>query len=154
MAVIFFDSSALVKRYAREAGTAWVISLFKPIRAHRVYVARLTSVEVVSALSRRVRAGSISAVAAAKAATRFRRAFIGKFRTVDINEVLIDRAAALAEKHVLRAYDAVQLAAALTVNDGRLATGATPLTLISADDALNAAAVAEGLTVDNPNQHP
>jgi len=154
MAVIFLDSSALVKRYAREIGTAWVINLFKLIRANRVYVARITSVEVVSALSRRVRAGSLSAGAAAKAAARFHRAFTGKFRTVDITEVLIDRATALAGKHVLRAYDAVQLAAALTINDGRLAAGAPALTLVSADDALNAAALAEGLAVDNPNQHP
>jgi hypothetical protein len=35
----------------------------------------------------------------------------------------------------------------------RLAVGLPPLTLLSADTDLNAAAVSEGLTVDNPNNH-
>lgn len=154
MAAFFFDSSALVKRYAREVGTAWVISLFKPAAAHRIYVARIASVEVVSALARRVRSQTLSSDAAAKAITSFRRAFLGKYRKVEITDVLLDRATGLAEKHALRAYDAVQLAAALSTNDSRLATGASALTLISADDALNTAAVAVGLSVDNPNWHP
>ena len=51
-------------------------------------------------------------------------------------------------------YDAVQLAASLTANDERILIGANPVTLISADNALNAAASLEGLAVDNPNQHP
>jgi len=41
-----------------------------------------------------------------------------------------------------------------TANDERLAAGAPNLTLISADNALNSAAIAEGLAVDNPNHHP
>jgi uncharacterized protein len=59
----------------------------------------------------------------------------------------------LAETHALRAYDAVQLAAAVEVNAQCAALGVA-LTLISADAALNAAAMAEGLTVDDPNSHP
>lgn len=67
-----------------------------------------------------------------------------------------------AEKYVLRAYDAVQLAAAVAINSQfvaeTLALGiAAPigpiLTLISSDIALNAAAVAEGLIVEDPNNH-
>lgn len=154
MAAYFFDSSALAKRYIRETGTAWVIGLFKPAAANRIYVARLASVEVISALTRRARAGTLGPDAAVKACARFRRSFVGRFRTVEINESLLDRATALAETYALRAYDAVQLAAALNANDGRLAAGATMLTLISADNALNDAAVAEGLVVDNPNDHP
>jgi hypothetical protein len=42
----------------------------------------------------------------------------------------------------------------LQINSERLAIGATPITLISADDTLNAAARVEGLAVDNPNHHP
>jgi hypothetical protein len=58
----------------------------------------------------------------------------------------------LAERHALRGYDAIQLGAALAVNDGCRATGLS-LTIICADDELNAAA-AEGLAVENPNRHP
>ena len=55
-----------------------------------------------------------------------------------------------ANTHELRAYDAVQLAAAVSLN--RLSGGG--IVLVSADQALNAAAVAEGLTVGDPTIHP
>ncbi|MGZ8845384.1 MAG: type II toxin-antitoxin system VapC family toxin [Pyrinomonadaceae bacterium] len=154
MAAYFFDSSALVKRYAREVGTTWVISLFRSASANRIYAGRIASVEVISALTRRSRSGRLAQNTAARAIGRFRRAFAGKFRKVELTERLIERATALAEKHALRGYDAVHLAAALEANDGRIALATTPITLISADEELNAAAAAEGLAVDNPNNHP
>jgi hypothetical protein len=54
VAAYFFDSSALVTGYAREAGTTWVMSLFMPA-TNRIYVAHITVVEVVAALSVNVR---------------------------------------------------------------------------------------------------
>jgi predicted nucleic acid-binding protein len=154
MAAYFIDSSALVKRFAVEVGTPWVINLFRPALANRIYVARITSVEVVSALTRRLRAGSLTPGDYVKALARFRRALSGRVNITEITASLIQRAEKLAEKHALRGYDAVQLAAALTVNDVRTAAGAIPVTLISADDPLNAAAAIEGLLVENPNLHP
>ena len=154
MASYFFDRSALVKRYAIEVGTAWTIKIFRPPHSNRIYVARITSVEVVSALVRRGRAGNLNGKSGQRAMARFRRAFTGRFRKVEITETLIDRATLLAEKPGLRGYDAVQLAAVLAANDERLAAGAPNLTLISADNALNSAAIVEGLAVDNPNHHP
>jgi uncharacterized protein len=49
----------------------------------------------------------------------------------------------------LRGYDAVQLAAALEIH-----FQIPSLTLLSAGVDLNAAAAAEGLSVDDPNTHP
>src|SRR5437763_275966 len=60
----------------------------------------------------------------------------------------------LANTHSLRAYDAVQLAAALHIRREHHDAGFSPVTLISADQALNDAATAEGMAVDNPNNHP
>ncbi len=60
----------------------------------------------------------------------------------------------LAERYGLRGFDAVQLAAALQVQAERIASGVPGVTFVSADQALNAAAVAEGLAVDDPNLHP
>ncbi|MEP7342196.1 MAG: type II toxin-antitoxin system VapC family toxin [Acidobacteriota bacterium] len=154
MAAYFFDSSALVKRHVRETGTAWVIGLMRLPATERLYIARIALVEIISAFARRQRGQTLSPVEAGKATARFRRNYERKYFKIDITNRLIERAAALAEKHVLRGYDAVQLAAALETNDRRLAIGASPLTLISADDALNAAAMLEGLSVDNPNLHP
>jgi predicted nucleic acid-binding protein len=62
---------------------------------------------------------------------------------------VVRHAAQLADRHVLRAYDAVQLAAALEVQ-----LSVPGLVLLSADGELNAAAAAEGLAVEDPNTHP
>jgi hypothetical protein len=59
-----FDSSALVKRYGSEVGTAWVVSLFPPA-GNRIHLARITAVEVVSAIARRCRSGTVTAAGAA-----------------------------------------------------------------------------------------
>jgi predicted nucleic acid-binding protein len=73
---------------------------------------------------------------------------------MEISPALADAAMRLADVHELRAYDAVQLAAALEVNSRWLAAGMGGITLVSADHALNDAALAEGLAVDDPRSHP
>jgi hypothetical protein len=47
----------------------------------------------------------------------------------------------------------VQLAAALQVNTDRLSREMSAIIMISADVDLNAAAITEGLAVDDPNRH-
>ncbi len=47
MAVYFVDSSALVKRYVREAGTSWVRRLTRQGTSNYIYLARITVVEVL-----------------------------------------------------------------------------------------------------------
>jgi uncharacterized protein len=56
--------------------------------------------------------------------------------------------------HALRAYDAIQLAAAVELHATRAALGLPALTLVSADRDLNAAAAAESIPVDDPDAHP
>jgi uncharacterized protein len=90
----------------------------------------------------------------AKALTRFRRTFNQNLLKIELSSRLIDDAARLAENYALRAYDAIQLAAALEIHTERQRVKASILTLVSADDTLNAAASSEGLIVDNPNLHP
>ncbi len=67
---------------------------------------------------------------------------------------VVDAACLLLERYPLRAYDATHLAAAIEANRLVKAQGYTDLTFLSADNRLNNAAFAEGLTVDNPNKHP
>ncbi len=155
MPLRFLDSSAAVKRYVDEAGSAWVLGITSPSRGNSCYVVRITGVEVVSAITRRARGGSLAASDAAMAVERFRSDFANEFRCVEMSRGLIERAMDLAEKHALRGYDAVQLAAALEVQAGITATGGgPPLILVSADADLNSAAVMEGLAVEDPNAHP
>lgn len=154
MVPYFFDTSALVKRYAKEVGTAWVFSLVRPSAGNQLYLVRITGVELISALTRRERAGRLSNAAVDKALGRFQREFANRHTTIEVSARLLDAAMKLTRTHALRGYDAVQLAGAVEVQRARTAAGASRLTLISADDSLNDAAVAEGLLVDNPNHHP
>ena len=48
----------------------------------------------------------------------------------------------------------MRCAAAVLLHTERQALGMPPLTLVSADIALNSAAAAEGLLVEDPNTHP
>jgi uncharacterized protein len=132
VAVYVVDSSALVKRY----------------------IAGITGVEVVSALTRQARGGALAPTDAAQALTQFRHDFAHQYQTVDLTPLLIARAMALAETHALRGYDAVQCAVAVELHRARQARGMLVLTLVSADIALNTAAAAEGLQVEDPNAHP
>lgn len=153
MAVYFFDSSAIVKRYVQEAGTSRVIGLTDPAARHDIYLARIAGVEVISAIARRSRSGGLSTTTAAQVLADFRFDFASQYQTFEITAALITRAMTLAETHALRGYDAVQLAAALEAHHFCSVSGLPALTLISADEALNTAAMAEGLAVDDPNVH-
>ena len=154
MAGFFCDSSAIVKRYVREAGTNWTISLFRSSSRNSFYAARISLVEAISAFTRRLKNKSLTQTQTAKAKTRFRRTFQRKFFKMEVDAILIERAADLAEKYALRGYDAVQLSAALTANNARISVGASPLIFVCADEKLNDAAKIEGLTVENPNDYP
>jgi uncharacterized protein len=157
--IYYFDSSGLVKRYVSEVGSSWVISLTDPAAGNHIYVASITGVEVPAAINKRVRPGDINAADAATAIANFEYDLANQYNTLEVTETLLKNAAALTSKYKLRAYDAVQLAAAMEINQqllalGMPAAGMPALTLISADGDLNNAAAAEGLNVDDPRNHP
>jgi hypothetical protein len=154
MAHHYFDSSALVKRYVAEVGTAWVQGLCAPGVGHTLYTVRTSGAEIVAAFFRRVRTGTLASADAQAAASQFKADFHADYQIVEVTEPLVDRAMTLAEKHGLRGYDSVQLAAALELQQVRDALSLPPLHFLSADNLLNSVAIAEGLVADNPNQHP
>jgi predicted nucleic acid-binding protein len=152
--VYFFDSSAIVKRYLIETGTAWVNSITDLAAGNKIFLARITLVEVVSAITRKTRSSGLSATGASKAISGFRDDFGNEYSVIELTPSLIERAADLTESHALRAYDAVQLAVALQIDAEMKSAGTPPITVVSADGALNTAALAEALAVDDPNTHP
>jgi predicted nucleic acid-binding protein len=152
--VYYFDSSGLAKRYVQESGTAWVQGLTHPRAGNLIYVARITGVEVCAAIARRRRAGTVAPPDAAASLARFRLDLDQEYLVLDVTSSHLTEAMRLADLRELRAYDAVQLAVALELNGRWLAAGTNGITLISADQDLNTAAAAEGLTVDDPNSHP
>jgi uncharacterized protein len=154
MADSFFDTSALVKRHVDETGSKWVRSLIRAKATYRIYIARITPVEVFAAITRRQHSGDLSAAQAGAMLGHFRRHLDQRYRVIDLTPAIFADAMLKARKRRLRAYDAVQLAAALELRRQHQAAGLAPVTLISADQALNDAATAEGLTVDDPRSHP
>jgi predicted nucleic acid-binding protein len=154
VAAYFFDSSAIVKRYVQETGTAWVRRVVRGGKPDLILLASITEVEVTSAVARRRKGGSLAAARVRSILSRFRSHLAGRYVAVEITPALLAAAVRLANAHALRAYDAVQLAAALEVNGRFQSGGAGGAILVSADQDLNAAATAEGLAVDDPNTHP
>lgn len=153
MADYFFDTSALIKRHVKESGTPWVKSLVGAKAGHAIYIARITTVEVTSAITRRQHLGDLSAAQAAAILGHFRRHLSQRYRVVELTPDLFRNAMLTARKYRLRAYDAVQLAVALEVRQIHQETGGGPVTVVSADRDLNAAATAEGFVVEDPATH-
>lgn len=109
----FFDASALVKRYIVEDETSYVRRL---LQANDVAVCRLSEVEVTSALARLARESAISIRERDAAVAAFLvdlRSWVVVEITADVTRV----SRRLLLQHSLRAGDAVQLAAALTLHD-------------------------------------
>jgi hypothetical protein len=164
-AVYFFDSSALVKRYVDEDGSGWVRAITAPAALNDINVARVTGAEVLAAITKRQRGGDIPAPDAARFIAEFRHDFAHQYLPIEVTGAVVAHAMALIESHPLKGYDAVQLATALAVRGHLAALGATlppssatsrsfMLTFVTADDALDRAAIAEGLIVENPRLHP
>lgn len=149
----YFDSSALVKRYVTEAGTAWVNNLCAPSTDHVLYTVRISGAEIIAALFLRARTGSLAMSDVQAVAVRFKLDFRQRYQIVEVTEPLVNSAMVLAEKHGLRGYDAIQLAAAVELQAVRASVALSVITLVSADDKLNMAAVTESLLVENPNDH-
>ncbi len=154
MATLFFDSSGLVKRYIAETGTAWIQSLNAPAVGHDRVIAQITGPEMIAAVTRRLRRGDTTPAEADVALSEIEADFAGDYFLLEVSLARVREAMILARTHGLRGYDAVQLAAALFLRDQCRALGQPDPIIITADVELAAAAMAEGLTVDDPNAHP
>lgn len=136
----FFDASALVKRYVREAATTRVRKL---LSRGDVVVSRLSEVEVISAFSRLARAGLWGGDERDRASAAFTRDLV-EWHVVELPVEVISRARILLGRHPIRAGDAIQLASAQYFQQML----ARPLELFVAfDDRLIDAARGEGLKV-------
>jgi hypothetical protein len=150
MAEYYADSSMLVKHHVQESGTPWVKSVFA---SNVITTAEISIVEVYSALNRRLREGSIQSQDYTQIITDFSALCSLTYRLVQLSTPIIERTRFLLEHYPLRAYDAVQLASALIINDIFLTEQLPALTFLSADHRLLAAAQQEGIPTDDPGLH-
>ena len=135
--IYFLDTSALVKRYVTEPGSAKVRSLFRRQRA--IAVARIASAELAAAVARQYREGAVTATTRDTILARLNRDF-AQMTVVEIRAAMLARVPTLVVRWPLRGYDAVQLASALTLHTTGVST-----TFWSSDADLVSAALGEGL---------
>ncbi len=150
MGVYYADSSVLV---VRERGTAWVRALMSPASGNLIITARVSAIEVYSALNRLVREQRLSLQDYDQLQGDFAAVLVAEYEWVELSPFVEDRARVLLETHPLWAYDAVQLASALFAHATLVAQGVSSMHFLSADIRLLAAARSEGLQVDNPDDH-
>ncbi|MBI1726844.1 MAG: type II toxin-antitoxin system VapC family toxin [Candidatus Rokubacteria bacterium] len=137
--ILYVDTSALVKVYVEEDGTLAVLA--RVDHAEAVATALVTYAEARAALARHRREGGITGADLRRAVRELDRDWRA-YNVVDLSDALVHSAGALAERHALRGYDAVHLAAALELR----AVGGS-VEFCAFDGRLNRAARRERLVV-------
>jgi predicted nucleic acid-binding protein len=137
VALVYFDSSALVKLVLDEVGSDTASALWNACDA--ALSSRLVYPEVCAALAAAGRNHDLTASEAAAAAADW-ELFWASMRPVELSADVERAAGSLAVSHQLRGADAVHLASAL-------ALGSTDLIVAVWDKRLHAGAAAVGLAV-------
>jgi predicted nucleic acid-binding protein len=157
MGSYYFDTSAVIKLYVPEAGSAWVEHIVTQRGengfAHIIAFVKIGIVETAAALTRRQRLGDITPAERSQLYASFMRDAERRYVTLAVDDQLLLHAAELTQHHLLRGYDAVHLAGALTFSRQLTDAGLPGLTFASADESLCDVARAEGLVVENPNAY-
>jgi predicted nucleic acid-binding protein len=149
MSAYFYDSSAISKHYHLEKGTDVVDGFLRAPNSQH-YISRLTIIEIHSVFARKVRMRDITEIDFVRLLRLLRadigRSLLGVVRFVDAH---YNEAERLLRSHSLhrglRTLDALQLSVAVT-----LARHGGLDHFVCADTRLADAAVAEGLSVLNP----
>lgn len=154
MTEYYLDASALVKRYADEAGSSWIRQITEREAQHTILLAEMTLAEVAAALAAKHRApGGITEEQRDRTMSRFLQDCDEHFLLLPVDRLVIDRAVTLTQNHRLRGYDAVQLATALVASDTLQQQDLSAPIFVASDDDLLVAATAERLLIENPLAH-
>ncbi|MGH7927594.1 MAG: type II toxin-antitoxin system VapC family toxin [Candidatus Binatia bacterium] len=145
--MIYLDTSALIKRFVKEKGSALVQSLVQ--RKEAVATAKIAYAEIFEGLTRKLREGSVSKTQYALACRQFERDWHAYLR-VGLEDDILLLARDLIQRRPLRGYDAVHLASALRL---KIALG-EEITFAAADARLLKAAEAEKLRSLNVETAP
>jgi predicted nucleic acid-binding protein len=107
----YFDTSALVKRYVRERGSAQVGSL---LRRHDLLSSAITPIEVLSAIWRRKRNGEVSEENFSATLSRVQSDRI-RWELVEVGATVLGRAEEIVQGTVpMGALDAIHVASLMT----------------------------------------
>lgn len=138
--IVYFDTSALLKRYVVEADSEAVALLWK--NASMMAASQILYAEVAAAFARRRRELPASAAVLDQAKKTFRDDWTAIHR-IAVDDVINRRVDDLLGRHALRGADAIHLASAVVLRELNQAD----VTFACADVALVRAAREEGLLV-------
>ena len=111
---IFCDTSALAKRYVQEPGSEELEELFTSI-ATEMFISTLAFVEIASALGRKLRNKEIAEAKVGEAIKELEEDWYEVFAKIPVEDMLAEKAAAIALEYSLKGADAVHLASALVI---------------------------------------
>lgn len=148
MNLYFFETTAFVKLFVQEQGTAALICLMDSLEDNRKLISAGTPLEVYGAIRRREWAGDIS-TADAEAALEILRQEAARLVQQPLNPAVLEVARQLIDRTKLRWPSALQLGSALIAHD--MFQG-TPITFVSSSAELLEAAKSEGLETLDPTQ--
>lgn len=143
--MIYFDSSALVKRYLKEIGSDRV----KQIINHMPFIAtsKLTFPEILSAFARKYKTGDISEDKFTQSVKKFEIEW-NYFLIVEIQDELFPIIKRTLKKHYLKGADSIHLSSAIWLKDNTK----EDITFVSADKNLIKVVQAEKIKIINPQK--
>ncbi len=142
--MLFFDTSALIKRYADERGTQTVDQLIETPE-NTIIITSLSVIEIASAFRRKYNRGDITKEKRDNLLVSFFEEATERFTVIPVDERIFESAFALVLDDDLRTLDSLQLAAAVS-----LPTPNPDITFVCADKELVDVAAQHGLATNNP----
>ena len=153
----YLDTSAQVKYYVSEPGTSWTRQLMDAVdpatgqHVNELFTVAITVAEATAAFAVIARTGRISNRIRDRTFDRYMKTVSARFHLIPVTSDVITLAAHLTQRHPLKGYDAVQVAAALGLRQTLGPDRA--LVFVSGDGTVVTAARSEGLAADNPFWH-
>jgi uncharacterized protein len=154
--ILFWDASALAKRYAPEVGSATVDAFFAAIPSTQMVSTVISYVEIYSILLRKFNRQSIDQVAFNTAKTSLRNELINDpdFTLLSVDDLAFYAGISLIEAHNLNSTDAALLILFQSYKATFASEDKVTFVLLAADERLVRTAIAEGITAINPESLP
>jgi predicted nucleic acid-binding protein len=143
--VIYFDSSALVKRYLKEDGSERVNSIMN--NTITIATSKLTYPEILSVFTRKYKNKDITKKEFHQATNEFEIDW-NYFLVVEFKDELLSIIKKILEKHSLKGADSVHLSSALWLRN----IVKEDITFVASDINLLKAVKFEGLQITNPQK--
>lgn len=138
--IVYLDTSSLVKLYVEESGSLKIKEIVRS--ATVVSTSRIAYAEARAAFARKRKEDGFSIAVLRRTVDNLNRDWENYF-SIEVTDGLVRVAGDIAEKHLIRGFDSIHLASALSLKSK---TG-TDICFSSNDARLNQAARKEGITV-------